>query len=843
MGNLPNNLARFVAITVVCASAWPLGSVAPEHQFWMAQAITLCVLLSIFTRESLHITRTAISSVLLLLTLALSIGWIQIQPLPSSLVNSVTSAAHQQQVVEELSAEASATKTISIYPTATRRDLSLLALGFALAFVGMTQFQTAGAQFALCAALATNGAALAAWGIFQKLSKHPELIPGVPIPEHGVVFSTYVNHSSAAGYITMGLAAGLGLLLYSWRNADVGETKLQDGLRRWLEFVATPSTVAAMLLSSVCALGIVLSMSRGAFVALCVAAAGTTMLLFFTRKKMASPVLIGVIFFCVIGLIGWLGFSDQVTQRLATLNVRESADNTRVAHWRDGFRTAQQFPVLGSGLGTYRYAYLLNDTGDFDVWYRHAHNQYLEAAVDAGLPGLTILVLLVVVAGISGLQIRLQKSAILHHWFAAAGFFLLLSQAVHALADFGLYHPANMAAAALFCGSLCGTAALFAARRWQVLLRMPRVFSYPLLWGALSFTLCLFAARELRAWKTADAVVYANRDYSTVEEFDAAIQNAHAAIVVEPDDAELHLTLASLWIARYRLETAAALQAADDLDELRIREVVSLRNIHNRLWNTADEQRDALRRELVALPHVRANLQPAWQSLHTATKLCPYIPSAHINIALLSPLFDQDELPALRTAEQLAYSSLESNYDLGRVHLQARRYDDMLRVWQRSLALGRDREASIFQLARSVVGPAAIATQLMPNDPGYHMDVALRLSNRTSDRQLRARLAERALELIPDSKSLEPEQYQLRCAAHLLLSDYVAAQSAMHSAVTARPNNLEWRYQFAALLVRNGEFNMAKEHITWCLRLQPDTARFQQLLKRIDDALTTTALR
>ena len=85
--------------------------------------------------------------------------------------------------------------------------------------------------------------------------------------------------------------------------------------------------------------------------------------------------------------------TDQMAaleHRLATLGTDQTLTNGRLAHWQDGWETSQQFLPLGSGLGTYGYVYLLHESSVRDEWFDHAHNQYLETLVDAGLPGLLI---------------------------------------------------------------------------------------------------------------------------------------------------------------------------------------------------------------------------------------------------------------------------------------------------------------------------------------------------------------------------------------------------------------------------------------------------------------------
>ncbi len=73
-----------------------------------------------------------------------------------------------------------------------------------------------------------------------------------------------------------------------------------------------------------------------------------------------------------VGNLGSLGFRQEV--------------------WRWGVTAVQDFPFTGTGLGTYRRVvrrfYPINVAPDYDI--SHAHNLYLQTALDVGLPGLII---------------------------------------------------------------------------------------------------------------------------------------------------------------------------------------------------------------------------------------------------------------------------------------------------------------------------------------------------------------------------------------------------------------------------------------------------------------------
>jgi putative inorganic carbon (HCO3(-)) transporter len=87
-----------------------------------------------------------------------------------------------------------------------------------------------------------------------------------------------------------------------------------------------------------------------------------------------------------VGSLGSLGFRQEV--------------------WRWGITAEQDFPFTGTGLGTYRRVarrfYPLNVAPDYDI--SHAHNLYLQTALDVGLPGLIIYLASIILAVVMAWQ-------------------------------------------------------------------------------------------------------------------------------------------------------------------------------------------------------------------------------------------------------------------------------------------------------------------------------------------------------------------------------------------------------------------------------------------------------
>lgn len=93
----------------------------------------------------------------------------------------------------------------------------------------------------------------------------------------------------------------------------------------------------------------------------------------------------------LVGAIGALATSSTSNYRLGS-DVGESVQS-RADMLKTSMRMLGDFVPLGSGLGTYRPAYQLYEPRDkiTDTYVIHAHDDYLELAVELGLPGVLML--------------------------------------------------------------------------------------------------------------------------------------------------------------------------------------------------------------------------------------------------------------------------------------------------------------------------------------------------------------------------------------------------------------------------------------------------------------------
>ena len=175
-----------------------------------------------------------------------------------------------------------------------------------------------------------------------------------------------------------------------------------------------------------------------------------------------------------VALMSWAGQTEFVRSRFALMFEESQFEQGRLPNWMDALRAVPQFPVAGSGLGTYPFVYERYQERFLpDAIHRHAENQFIQAVVEGGLIalGLLIAVILLTAAAIVRLY---RKGGAVNTALAIAGTFGLASQLVGGLFDFGLYIPSNTLLMAALSGIVIGRAALLSVWPAEALDAMDR---------------------------------------------------------------------------------------------------------------------------------------------------------------------------------------------------------------------------------------------------------------------------------------------------------------------------------------------------------------------------------
>ncbi|MBX3438963.1 MAG: hypothetical protein KF861_15840, partial [Planctomycetaceae bacterium] len=204
-------IGRISLIAHLLAAPWVFGGVTPEAQWWLslgvAGLLVLHLIESLVERPSgpFHLPTAVLAPVGLLVIAA-----VQLLPRDEPLVPRMQHAVFAE-LAETFGSDGPVTGTVS--PASTRTQASLLFFALGAFVLGSRWFSTGPSQIWLWRALAINGAALAFFGIVQKLTWNGLLFWSVPLRQGGTPFASFVNRNNAAGYLNLCLAAALGVVI------------------------------------------------------------------------------------------------------------------------------------------------------------------------------------------------------------------------------------------------------------------------------------------------------------------------------------------------------------------------------------------------------------------------------------------------------------------------------------------------------------------------------------------------------------------------------------------------------------------------------------------------------
>jgi putative inorganic carbon (HCO3(-)) transporter len=269
-------------------------------------------------------------------------------------------------------------------------------------------------------------ALMAPFSVQWDISKFP-FIPASLYARFTEVFSDAVNPNVMAGSLALLLPIALSWLVFSWRQASKRQRTL----------------VGAIVL--VVAGVIFLTQSRGAWLAL----AAAVLLIAALRWRWGwlatlSLSLAGIVSVFFIGL-GRLADFFVLSASLGGLD-------GRLEIWRRAVFLVQDFPFTGVGMGAFGrvadvlYPFFIYAPGKVD----HAHNLFLQVAVDLGIPGLIAWCAILGLVSLSSWQLYRLGRVKMNALAAGLGAGLLSSQValvVHGLTDavtWGMVKPAPL---------------------------------------------------------------------------------------------------------------------------------------------------------------------------------------------------------------------------------------------------------------------------------------------------------------------------------------------------------------------------------------------------------------
>ncbi len=254
---------------------------------------------------------------------------------------------------------------------------------------------------------------------------------------------TYVNPDHLATLLEMGFACALGCVL--WTATSKRWAGLPDRRAIWV-IVATAVVVLTVA-------GLTLTGSRAALAAVVVAAIVELLFLLGGTDRKRALLALAIPVTGVAGFLAWVG-PGRFFERLSTTTLADVAWSERLLVWTDSWDLVRRFPVLGTGLGTFRDAYPMVQRPQLGgtVWIK-AHNEYVELLATGGVLGGAVAAF-----ALGWLAWSLRRRALTarvseDRWFAVAVLGCIAATGVHAAFDFGLSLLGNALGLAALTGA------------------------------------------------------------------------------------------------------------------------------------------------------------------------------------------------------------------------------------------------------------------------------------------------------------------------------------------------------------------------------------------------------
>ncbi len=371
----------------------------------------------------------------------IAIVLVQTLPLPQGLLALVSpkTASFYRAYLDDSGA---AWRTVSLYPAATSEGLRML-LAYGLVFLVIAGHYDSREKIGgLLRAVTFMGCFLAAFAVLQKVFWNGRLFWIFPLREGLAPAGPYINRNHFAGYMEMAVPVGLGLYLYAVSRIASALPPGASFLKRLISRLDTErltSASYALVAVVVLAGGLFMTLSRGAITGF---AASLLVFMLLTRsrrtlrKKKGPMILVGVILVVAVVAAGWSMVEDRFEYAVRRGDARQDV-------WRDAGAMVRDFPVLGTGLGTFARVFPAYQTKHPLLLFEHAENDYLELLIETGLAGFAAFL---AAAGVF-LYALYRRWRERHNAFVVCagvgGMASFAAMAVHSFTDFNMRVPAN----------------------------------------------------------------------------------------------------------------------------------------------------------------------------------------------------------------------------------------------------------------------------------------------------------------------------------------------------------------------------------------------------------------
>jgi O-antigen ligase/Tfp pilus assembly protein PilF len=366
---------------------------------------------------------------------------LQLVPLPQEIVRKVSPETYQLYKETVLVVQPEAWVSLSINKKATLTEFFRTA-SYVIFYIITVQLLTKkDALKKTVAVVIIFASALSFFAILQHFIPNNKIYWVRELTKGGSMFGPYVNRNHYAGLMEMLFPLVLGLFLFY--KPQVLRRSFREKVSALFNRHATNIYMLLGFSAVLTATSVFLSLSRSGIVSLCLSMVFFGLMFLSKGSDKKRAVIIIVIGILIVLSVGWFGWSP-IFERFGKLqNAQGDITEMRLQIWKDGMNIIGDFPLTGTGFGTFINIYPKYRTIPGDAIAAHAHNDYIEFLSDGGAVACLIILWFIFAFAykiFSAFRKRREDYSIYLFIASVTG---ILAISMHGLTDFNLQIGAN----------------------------------------------------------------------------------------------------------------------------------------------------------------------------------------------------------------------------------------------------------------------------------------------------------------------------------------------------------------------------------------------------------------
>jgi len=255
-------------------------------------------------------------------------------------------------------------------------------------------------------------------------------------------FGPYFNSNHYAGLMEMIFPVIFSLFLFY--KPSVSYPSIREKIIEFFSQIRTSEHILLGFSSLLVAVSVFLSLSRGGIISLCISAGFCFLMITLkqgTFRSAGSTVVLLILLLLVS--VGWFGWKPIFEEFEKTRNEKGEIAENRPIYWKDSVNVFKEFPVTGTGMGTFGNIYSKYQSKSFGRRITHAHNDYIEFLVNGGVIGFLLFFGSLVTIIYKSFKVFLKRREPYSIFIYIGSISGIIAILLHSITDFNLQIGAN----------------------------------------------------------------------------------------------------------------------------------------------------------------------------------------------------------------------------------------------------------------------------------------------------------------------------------------------------------------------------------------------------------------